>query len=166
MTHSYLNWLIHTWHDSCTCTLTSFIRAMTHTYVTRLIRTWHDAFIHEMTRSYVTWLLYTWHDSFIRDTTHPDVQRFIHARIKTDLKLTWLIHTCHRTFIRDMTHSYMWHNSIIYLTHLIQACAYYDVCSSIHVPRGGGLGSRPKNMYGERLGDGVEYHLMKPTPRR
>ena len=34
------------------------------------------------------------------------------------------------------------------------------------VMRGGGLGSRPKKMYGERLGDGVEYHFMKPTPRR
>ena len=32
--------------------------------------------------------------------------------------------------------------------------------------RGGGLGSRPKKMYRERLGDGVEYHLMSPTPRR
>jgi len=32
--------------------------------------------------------------------------------------------------------------------------------------RGGGRGSRPKKMYGERLGDGVEYHSMKPTPRR
>ena len=32
--------------------------------------------------------------------------------------------------------------------------------------RGGGLGSRPKKMYGERLGHGVEYHLMSPTPRR
>ena len=32
--------------------------------------------------------------------------------------------------------------------------------------RGGALGSRPKKMYGKRLGDGVEYHLMKPTPRR
>ena len=32
--------------------------------------------------------------------------------------------------------------------------------------RGGWLGSRPKKMYGERLGDGVEYHLMSPTPRR
>ena len=31
--------------------------------------------------------------------------------------------------------------------------------------RGGGLGSRPKKMYGKRLGDGVEYHLMSPTPR-
>ena len=34
------------------------------------------------------------------------------------------------------------------------------------ISRGGGLGSRPKKMYGERLGDGVEYHLMRPTPRR
>jgi len=32
--------------------------------------------------------------------------------------------------------------------------------------RRGGLGSRPKKIYGERLGDGVEYHLMSPTPRR
>ena len=32
--------------------------------------------------------------------------------------------------------------------------------------RGGGLGSRPQKMYGERLRDGVEYHLMSPTPRR
>ena len=32
--------------------------------------------------------------------------------------------------------------------------------------RDGGLGSKPKKMYGERLGDGVEYHLMSPTPRR
>jgi len=31
--------------------------------------------------------------------------------------------------------------------------------------RGGGLGSRPKKMYGERLRDGVEYHLMSPMPR-
>ena len=42
--------------------------------------------------------------------------------------------------------------------------------SKIHLnrdkERGGGLGSRPKKMYGERLGDGVEYHLIKPTPRR
>ena len=58
---------------------------------------------------------------------------------------------------------------------------YMHICTHIHVHkyhrlrrkvsqqgiwRGGGLGSRPKKMYGERLGDGVEYHLMKPTPRR
>jgi len=40
------------------------------------------------------------------------------------------------------------------------------VVSHLRGSRGGGLGSRPKKMYWERLGDGVEYHLMKPTPRR
>jgi len=50
-------------------------------------------------------------------------------------------------------------------------CPYTDengVTRSFHLqtPRGGGLGSRPKKMYGERLGDGVEFHLMSPTPRR
>jgi len=33
---------------------------------------------------------------------------------------------------------------------------------NIDTVRGGGLGSRPKKMYGERLGDGFEYHLMSP----
>ena len=41
-----------------------------------------------------------------------------------------------------------------------------DISALVDMARGGGLGSRPKKMYGERLGDGVEYHLMKPTPRR
>jgi len=35
-------------------------------------------------------------------------------------------------------------------------------CESL--PREVELGSRLKKMYGERLGDGVEYHLMSPTP--
>jgi len=35
------------------------------------------------------------------------------------------------------------------------------MCAGRHMKRGGVLGSRPKKMYGERLGDGVEYHLMK-----
>ena len=47
------------------------------------------------------------------------------------------------------------------------SCATYE-CMHTLIPtwRGGWLGSRPTKMYGERLGDGVEYHLMKPTPRR
>ena len=44
--------------------------------------------------------------------------------------------------------------------------AYIYMIGDSHEWRGGGLGSRPKKMYGERLRDGVEYHLMKPTPRR
>jgi len=39
-------------------------------------------------------------------------------------------------------------------------------CLVAEPSRGGGLGSRPKKMYEERLRDGVEYHLMSPTPRR
>ena len=45
-------------------------------------------------------------------------------------------------------------------------CIHYLLAYTSHIRRGGGLGSRPKKMYGERLGDGVEYHLMSPTPRR
>jgi len=41
----------------------------------------------------------------------------------------------------------------------------FEVSSRL-LRRGGGLGSRPKKMYGERLGNGVECHLMKPTTRR
>ena len=36
-------------------------------------------------------------------------------------------------------------------------CARQSVSVQDRV-RGGGLGSRPKKIYGERLGDGVEYH--------
>ena len=47
----------------------------------------------------------------------------------------------------------------------IEKAAARTVARSL-LMRGGGLGSRPKKMYGERLGDGVEYHLKSPTPRR
>ena len=53
---------------------------------------------------------------------------------------------------------------VSYMTVVSFSMCVWCVCS-VSV-RGGGLGSRPKKMYGERLGDGVEYHLMKPTPRR
>jgi len=35
------------------------------------------------------------------------------------------------------------------------------LCPSASLPRGGGLGSRPKKMYGGRLGAGVEYHFQE-----
>ena len=47
---------------------------------------------------------------------------------------------------------------------VISSCSNLNRCSMPR--RGGGLGSRPKKMYGERWGDGVKYHLMSPTPRR
>jgi len=63
----------------------------------------------------------------------------------------WLIFICH-----THTHTLSCH------THRVEprlkGCRVHE--------RGGGLGSRPKKMYGERLWDGVEYHLMCSTPRR
>jgi len=56
----------------------------------------------------------------------------------------------------DVTHSYLRHDSLPQLCH-----SHNFVTHTV-----GGLGSRPKKMYGEYWGDGVEYHLMSPTPRR
>ena len=54
----------------------------------------------------------------------------------------------------------------MYMGCMYRAVGYCLLQIGWHGMRGGGLGSRPKKMYGERLGDGVEYHSMKPTPRR
>jgi len=46
-----------------------------------------------------------------------------------------------------------------YMTSECQGANVKITCCKISLHRrGGGLGSRPKKMYGERLGDGVEYH--------
>ena len=56
--------------------------------------------------------------------------------------------------------------SLLHVRYLALLKKCVCVCVSVPTWRGGVLGSRPKKMYGERLGDGVEYHLMSPTPRR
>ena len=101
---------------------------------------------------------YVWHDSSIC--------------------VTWLIH------MRDITLKKKLPRRQLNKRHVSRfyPCGTHRTSSSPFVPffvwqrfvfgqhaepwRGGGLGSRPKKMYGERLGDGVEYHLMRPTPRR
>jgi len=91
------------------------------------------------------------------------------------LWISWHTYVCHEyvsvKFMCDshMTRWYAMHSYVVHMwnSHVIRAHVWF-ICG-IHVSftwRGGGLGSRPKKMYGERLGDGVEYHLMKPTPRR
>jgi len=71
---------------------------------------------------------------------------------------TFTRHKCKRIYIFVYCACHLQYN-------LTNIYVYLYLCTLL-TRRGGGLGSRPKKMYGERLGDGVEYHLMKPTPRR
>ena len=88
-----------------------------------------------------------WNHSCVRFSTSSTIQWQAKKEIEGG---TWLRlpHMLTYSLIFGMTHS----------------CV--RLFSFLRETRGGGLGSRPKKMYGERLGDGVEYHSMKPTPRR
>jgi len=99
--------------------------------------------------------------------------RLIYMR---DITVSYARHDAFKSATRcfakcDTTYSYVQHGTLtrlIYMWDITVSYARHDafIYHISDMMRGGGLGSRPKNMYGERLGDGVEYHLMKPTPRR
>ena len=92
----------------------------------------------------------------------------------------WQRHSMHICIYSYIVYIYTYSYIYIYIYIYEYVYLYANMCSTTVCPlvtsltapiyivdmRGGGLGSRPKKMYGERLGDGVEYHLMSPTPRR
>ena len=67
---------------------------------------------------------------------------------------------------RQNTHTTTAQQYTFKYTHILSHTHTHSVRGNCPPKRGGGLGSRPKKMYGERLRDGVEYHLMGPTPLR
>jgi len=120
---------------------------------------------------------------------HPHL---VHHTPSNTSDCVWVI--CIGVFIHMFIHMYIWYLQIYvteYLQHTTTHCntlqhtathcntlqryvteylQHTNSCDSLtvgsfHVREVGGWVETQK-MYGERLGDGVEYHLMSPTPRR
>jgi len=146
-----VTWLIHTsdtWfvgHDSFIC-VTRLIHPCA--LISRLPRALQSKLVYDMPDSYM-WHIICWTRLFYRrDMTHSS------ERPHLDIAQHSAIKSC------------VWRGAFTCCTRIIHMHDILDQIARLLRTRGGGLGSRPKKMYGERLGDGVEYHLMKPTPRR
>ena len=95
------------------------------------------------------WVISHINGSFLISTHHLSYEELILPKYESSL--TWINHFPYEWVISHINGPFR------ILTHHL---SYEELM------RGGGLGSRPKKIYGERLGDGVEYHFMKTTPRR
>ena len=180
-----MTWLIDEWAiHTCDMTLWSsawisqpsalhisdmpFMCDMTHLHV--------NDYLYMKCHSYVTWLIHMWHDSFICANHRPSLPLQMHVKVGiffpngvTHFQMVSHICLQHESCMSHVPW-FVWHESC-------PICMIQVTCVMSHVNdlcylspyarfERWGLGSRPKKMYGERLGDGVEYHLMKPTPHR
>jgi len=117
-------------------------------YTSTYLYTHKHTCIHFNIPVYTSTYMYTHKHTCIHFNINVYTSTALHVHVCIDKCANTCIHTTHAAdaYWKAQIFSYMY-------THIV--CA-----------RGGGLGSRPKKMYGKRLGDGVEYHLMSPTPRR
>jgi len=184
MPHSYV------WHDSFICGTRPIV------YETWLIQMWDTTHPHVtgcppgsrdspilMLPTHVV-LLWDLTDAYLGHRLFVCETRLVHM---CDVKIVFVRHNscCRHTLAySEIWLMHIWYIDYLYVRHESFICATWRLCLwdithgantrclslrydlFIFGMRGGGLGSRPKKMYGERLGDGVEYHLMKPTPRR
>ena len=106
MTHLYVTWLIHTWHDSFTRGMAQW--NMIHMYRFGQSDCWFVG---------VTWRMHMLHDSATRDMTYSYV--------------TWLIDmrfTLTHWYKIHMTHSYVWHGPLVWgMTHSCDMAHWYTI---------------------------------------
>jgi len=110
---------------------------------------------------------YEWVTSHVNESCLISMSHVSREWVLSHVNASCLTPTRHVTSEWVMSH--VKESSLTWMSHVSRQCAVattFALQVQQTSARGGGLGSGPKKMYGERLGDGVEHHLMSPTPRR
>jgi len=181
MTHWYVSWRIHMWLD-----------LFVHWFVNRWYVTCHvpcgcqglprvsqeNSYL-RVPAPYMSHVKWEWVMSNENESCHVSKRHDIPPTSPSHIfiSLTRLFSDLHTSFANFLWHMFicltsLFHTRLCHIyIHLFNMSLFrstYLICSFLftHIQRGGGLGSRPQKIFGESLGDGVEYHLMSPTPRR